>query len=65
MLDAPTFVPIWLRCGNCRHEWDDWQPMHCPIATWVAHGKTYRCPECGNGPRKLFMRSTPLRQPDA
>ena len=55
----PSWEPLWLRCGPCGHEWDDWQPTHCPIPTWVAHVKTLRCPKC-LCKRKLFMRSTPM-----
>jgi hypothetical protein len=67
MLDAtprPTFVPIWLAC-RCGHAWDDWQPSHVPIDTWIAHIKTLHCPACGAGykSRMLLLRDKPL--PDA
>jgi rubredoxin len=57
----PTWEPLWLRCGPCGHEWDDWQPCHVPILTWTAHVQALRCPKC-RARRKLFMRMTPLTE---
>ena len=56
----PAWGPIWLACKACRHEWDDWQPAMVPIATWVAHVKTYHCPNCGKGARNVLIRRHPL-----
>ena len=60
MSDRPTWEPIWLRCKPCGHCWDDWQPNNVPAKTWIAHCRTYRCPECGKGPRAILLRSQPL-----
>ena len=60
MRERPIFVPIWLACKQCSHTWDDWQPNNCPIATWVAHVKTYRCPHCGAASSSLLLRTTRL-----
>ena len=59
----PYFVAIWLACKACGGKWDDWQPQGCPIATWVAHIKTYRCPHCGKRGRNIFIRLKPLDPP--
>jgi hypothetical protein len=60
MSDCPTWEPIWLACKACKHAWDDWQPCDVPPATWIAHVKTYHCPECGKGRRYVLIRSMPL-----
>jgi len=60
MRERPTFVPIWLACKACHHEWDDWQPQNVPIETWVAHVTTYRCPNCGAGKGDLLLRKKPI-----
>ena len=57
-LPKPTWEPIWLLCGECKHRWDDWQPGHVPISTWIAHVRTYRCPSCGS--EKVMIRITPM-----
>jgi hypothetical protein len=57
MHPKPTWEPLTLCCGACKHEWDDWQPLHVPAETWIAHVNTLRCPECAK--RKLFMRASP------
>ena len=56
----PTWEPIWLRCRSCGNEWDDWQPIYVPVATWIAHVKTYHCPKCGKGRRNILIRLQPL-----
>ena len=56
----PEWVPIWLACGKCSHEWDDWQPIVVPISTWVVHVKTYRCPHCQVGGKNVLLRTTEL-----
>jgi hypothetical protein len=56
----PSWEPLWLRCGPCKHEWDSLQPCHCPIPTWVAHVRSLRCPLCGA--KKLLIRMTPLAE---
>ena len=56
----PTWEPIWLLCKWCGHAWDDWQPNSVPFSTWIAHSKTYRCPQCGKGGRVILIRSQPL-----
>ena len=43
----PVFIPLWCACKACGHRWDDWQPSYVPVATWAAHAKTIRCPQCG------------------
>jgi len=53
----PEWTPIFLVCFKCRHDWEDWQPCHCPVDTWVAHVKTYRCPECGARAKSIGLRS--------
>lgn len=60
----PCWDPIWLACKACDHEWDDWQPGMCPIDTWVAHVKTYRCPHCGKRGRNILYRMKPLEGAD-
>lgn len=62
---APTFQPIWLACKACGHKWDDWQPAHVPVATWVAHVRTYHCPKCGKGRRTVLLRQEPLSSEEA
>jgi hypothetical protein len=62
---APTWVPIWLACKACEHQWDDWQPCNCPIETWAAHVRTLHCPRCGKGSRHVVLRAEPLGQGDA
>ena len=57
---APTWEPIWLGCKRCGHEWDDWQPQMVPVATWVAHVRTYRCPECGARSGHIVLRVEPV-----
>ena len=56
----PTWEPIWLACSACRHRWDDWQPCHVPIDSYVAYVRTFRCPGCGGGADVVTLRSTPL-----
>jgi hypothetical protein len=58
----PAWAPIWLTCKACGHEWDDWQPCRCPIPTWVAHVKTYRCPICHKRGRNILIRMQPLEE---
>ena len=58
----PSFTPLWCACKACGHWWDDWQPTHAPIATWVAHVRTLQCPHCGKGRRSVLLRSTPLAE---
>ena len=55
----PSWSPIWLAC-ECGHKWDDWQPNNVPIATWIAHIKTFRCPKCGKRGRNILLRREPL-----
>ena len=70
MPPKPYWHPIWLRCGRCHHDWDDWQPAMCPIPTWVAHVKTFSCPKCSasDDPRlyqarpKILLRMTPIER---
>jgi hypothetical protein len=54
----PTCVPIWLACRACNYQWDDWQPCDVPVATWLAHCRTWRCPACGKGGRNVLLRGT-------
>lgn len=61
MTCKPTWEPLWLRCKECHHEWDDWQPCHVPIRVWTTHIRLIRCPNCGRGSRALLMRTTPLK----
>lgn len=58
----PVWVPIWLACKQCGHAWEDTQPNNCPVETWCAHVRTYRCPNCGAGTRKVVLRIKPLEQ---
>lgn len=51
----PVFEKLPLRCGKCGVDWEDWQPQHCPVDTWVAHVKTFRCPECGDRKHVLMV----------
>ena len=60
MSDAPVFIPLRCACKACGHRWDDWQPSYVPVATWVAHIKTIRCPQCGKGGRSVLLRSSLL-----
>lgn len=55
----PTWVPLWLRCDSCAHEWDDWQPSYVPPSVLIAAYRALGCAKCGEKER-LFMRSTPL-----
>lgn len=52
----PVWLPIWLACRSCKHEWDDWQPNVVPLQTWIAHVKTYQCPQCGAGASRIVLR---------
>jgi hypothetical protein len=61
----PEFQPIWLRCAACKHEWDDWQPCHVPIDTWIAHVSTFHCPRCPADRATVMLRSQPPRTGDA
>jgi hypothetical protein len=62
MRSKPTWEPLWCACKGCNHRWDDWQPCMVPVATWIAHVKTLRCPACGKGGRMLLLRTLPLDQ---
>jgi hypothetical protein len=55
----PTWNTIWLAC-KCGRKWDDWQPCMVPVSTWIAHVKTYRCPQCGKSGRNILIRLTAL-----
>jgi hypothetical protein len=55
----PSWTPIWLAC-KCGKQWDDWQPRDVPVATWLAHVKTYRCPQCGKSGKNILVRAAPL-----
>jgi len=55
----PVWSPLWLTCKACGYQWDDWQPIGVPLATWVAHIRTIRCRTCG-GRKSIFLRSAPL-----
>jgi DNA-directed RNA polymerase subunit RPC12/RpoP len=59
-LNQPAFAPLWCACKACGHWWDAWQPVHVPVATWIAHTRTLRCPHCGKGQRNVLLRTTPL-----
>jgi len=59
MTDRPYFSEIWLACGQCSHEWDDWQPCRVPVETWIAHAQTFRCPKCG-ADKGIKIRSSPM-----
>jgi hypothetical protein len=61
-LNQPAFAPLWCACKACGHWWDDWQPVHVPVATWIAHTRTLRCPHCGKGQRNVLLRTTPLAE---
>lgn len=56
----PTWEPLWLRCGVCRHDWDGWQPCHVPVPTYIAHIRALCCPKCGA--KKVLLRMTPLSE---
>ena len=58
--ERPSWEPIWLVCKVCDHQWDDWQPSNVPAETWAAHVRTYRCPNCGKGGRRVLLRTRPL-----
>ena len=58
----PEWTPIWLQCKACGGKWDEWQPSQVPIATWVAHVKTYHCPICDKGGKSILLRLTPLAE---
>jgi hypothetical protein len=60
-MSGPSWVAIWLFCKKCAHAWDDWQPSGVPMATYVAHLKSYRCPACGTR-RGIFLRRWPLKK---
>ena len=60
VMSQPTWEPLWCACKSCGHWWDDWQPSQVPLATWIAHVKTLRCPGCGKGSRSLVIRTLPL-----
>ena len=55
----PSWTPIWLAC-KCGKQWDDWQPRDVPLATLLAHVKTYRCPQCGKSGKNILVRAAPL-----
>lgn len=63
----PTWDPLWLACKSCGHAWDDWQPCHVPVDTWLTHLKTHRCPQCGKGysDKNLLLRFKPLDQQES
>jgi hypothetical protein len=61
--DKPTSDAIWLRCKACGDAWDDWLPVHVPIATAVAHMQTYRCPACRADWEHITIRTQPLKPP--
>ena len=50
----PYFTPQRMRCKR-GHAWVDHLPQHVLIKVWVAHVKAMRCPECGMGPKGLFL----------
>lgn len=56
----PGWNPIWLECKACGHKWDDWQPCHVPIGTWLAHAMSYHCPACGKKSEDVLLRRQPL-----
>jgi hypothetical protein len=58
----PDWDKIWLQCKHCQAAWDDWQPVFCPIPTWIAHVKTYRCPNCRRRGRNILLRMKPLEE---
>lgn len=60
----PTWGPLPLRCRDCFHEWDDWQPGNCAPSVWIAQIKSLSCPKCGNR-RKLSIRLAPADAPEA
>lgn len=64
-IPKPEWTPIWLQCKACETKWDDWQPSDVPVATWVAHVKTYHCPNCGHGGKSILIRMSPLDEPPA
>ena len=57
----PTWSPIQLRCGKCRHEWQDWMPRDVPAPVLVAAMKTFRCPACGS--RRKVLIILPAHEP--
>ena len=59
----PEWVPLFLRCGACWAEWDDWQPSGCFASVWIAHMRKLRCPECGFR-RKVVMRASKTDEPE-
>ena len=61
--ENPTWQPIWLKCRECGHQWDGWQPCGVPAATWIAHAQTHHCPECKDG--VVCIRATPLKVANA
>ena len=53
---STSWGPIWLLCQDCGHAWDDWQSCRVPFETWIAHVKSYRCPECGADSKHISLR---------
>ena len=58
--ETPTWQPIWLKCRDCGHQWDGWQPCGVPAATWIAHAQTHHCPHCKDG--VVWIRFTLLKE---
>jgi hypothetical protein len=56
----PIWVPLWLACQACKHEWDDWQPCRVPVEVWAASMEAQHCPKCGEGLKRINFRSTPI-----
>lgn len=53
----PGWQTMPCRCKKCQHDWDGWTPTHVPVATWVAHIRTFYCPSCGASFKSIMIRT--------
>lgn len=53
-MSEETREPNWVKCGKCSHIWiGAYLPME--MTTFAKLLKSLRCPNCGNGPKQVFM----------
>ena len=54
--------PFNARCGKCSHTWPAaWLPMEMSLVAKLTIG--IHCPACGNGPKGIFVATTPSSAP--
>lgn len=48
-----------MHCVECGHEWTGKLLVHVPLNDAAAYMRGLRCPQCGAGSKKLYLRLTP------